>query len=237
MSYTRKRLGGREERSSLGDVHMQAGLNNLNILCARYMSAMAPWEKSREDTVKLLFPPNVLERAAAAFHLVSAASDVIAYPIAMGVNFIVNYRDPCNWPAIQPTALFLQEGSEALLLHIEVMRGIHQQFEECKYLLRWLNKNATPGAIRYYWPPILELCSNAPALADLQDTPSRFHTPPGIAEVTPMIRRTLATIAAARFLPTDHRSPSRDHLWLTFQAVSANVDGQRWQTEQRTYYL
>ena len=52
--------------------------------------------------------------------------------------------------------------------------------------------------MRYYWPTVLSLAPNAPALAT--DAPTRFNTPGNITPFLPFIRDAASTVASALML-------------------------------------
>jgi hypothetical protein len=72
-------------------------------------------------------------------------------------------------PAPANTALYWQsERAGPLVSAVATLNELHAKWGAVKHLLRWLNRNATPGAVRANWPSVLTLCPDSPGLKDLQ---------------------------------------------------------------------
>ena len=201
--------------SALGDNHVEVGLDTINSLCQKTMAVMTEYPFTREQTVPMLFPPDVLDRALAAKELIEPETNTIDYTIAgavLNLHYVGSY-----WPPINESAMALQPSAEPLLAFIEQVRAIHLQFEEIKDVLCWLNRNATPGAIRYYFPVASALCPDSPPLKALPHVPSRYTQPIGINDWMQTIKDASACYASTQMLPGTARFRQRERaMWLTF---------------------
>ena len=121
---------------------------------------------------------------------------------------------------------------------IEDVAAIHFQFEEVKGVLRWLNRNATPGAIRFYFPSVLKLCPTSLAFADLQHVPARYSNPQHIGSWIEPIKTAAATVAGSALLPTGVEPRPRSKMRLTFPMTTVNPDvNAAYRTDQIIYHI
>jgi hypothetical protein len=199
---------------------------------------MTHYPHSREGTLPMLFRDDDLAKLEAVRGMVDPMSDTEVYGIAPDVHLTINYKE-ARVPTIDANRLFMQQDRiTPLVSFIAEVKAIHDKFEEVKAVLRWLNCNATPGAIRYYWPTILELCPNSPAFADLQNVPTRYHNPPGIHNWLQSIRDAAATVAGSLLLPSDAAPRLKKQMWLTFASTTVHLGSEiLYITDQMTYYL
>lgn len=234
-----KRHFGTPIPSALGDGHVESAVGTINQLCQRTVAVMTEYTMTRDETVCALFSPDVLHRAMAATDLIEPESHVIRYnldPIGP-VNLTINYRDAGAYPPIKESAMVLQASSDVLVAFIEKVRAIHEQFEELKAVLRWLNRNATPGAIRYYFPTVLALCPQSPPIMALQHVPTRYTQPKDINDWMQCIRDASALYAGAQMLPSTAKRRDRESMWLTFTPYEVHRGPIKFQTDQIIYNL
>ncbi len=173
--------------------------------------------------------PETWEKLQAAKPLLEIDSTFDTYTIAAGANLRIDFRvDPgAGWqpkyelvmPVFNDAAMELQPPFKELLDAVAQIRTIYEEFEVAKYVLRWFNSNATPGAIRYYWPTALTLCPHSPALQAMQETPTRFSEPEGISERLPLIRESAGTVAKYMFVRDQAEKPDR------YMVVTLSSDG------------
>lgn len=227
MSRNSRRFGrvmAPEVRSSLGDNYVDEAVKGLDRTCGATVATMTNYDRTREQTLPMIFLDADLHKAREANHLVDASTDIISYDVGHDVKLFVNYRDG-NCPAIQETALYLQPARMGPLInHIVAVRAIHDKFEQVKGMMRWLNRNATPGAIRYYWPTVLQLCPRSPNMVELQHVPARYTNPPNIGDWMQALKDTAATVAGSQMLPTAAHPKPRGTMWLTFAAKKVDID-------------
>jgi hypothetical protein len=222
----RNRNFGTPIPSALGDNHVDAAIGTINTLCQRTVQALTEYTPTRDETIRMLLPQEMLDRALAAKELIEPDSLIMEYDtVAPDVSLNLDYRDD-NYqktgyypPINEGGGLVLQAGHEKLLTFIEGVRTIHHQFEELKAVLRWLNRNATPGAIRYYFPTVLALCPDSPPVKDLQHVPSRYHQPAGIGDWMQSIKDASACFASTQMLPGSAVKRPREKMWLTFSGT------------------
>lgn len=237
MAWHNRRSRTREpqERSALGDNHVEAAISTLQTIQKRAVATLCSYDISRERTLEMIFPGWVLENARGAKNIIDPASDITPYNIA-GANLFVNFDEHCPYPAIMPEQMLLQPSAGPLVDFISSVKAVHEQYEEVKHLLRWFNRHATPAGIRYYWPTVLQLCGKAPALADLQHVPARYTTPQGLPDRIQLIKDTAATMAASLMLP-NRTLPPRGVMWLTFNPYHLTRDAVAFNTDQMMYFF
>ena len=208
--------------SALGDNHVHDAINTIDLLCERTVNVMTEYSVSRDDTIRMLFEPDVLDRAGAAVGVIDPSTNSEDYKISgcllhiQYLRYHGNYAGSAPWPTIRSGAMILQDSAAPLLHFIESVRAIYEQFEEIKAVLRWLNLNATPGAIRYYFPTASALCPNSPPLKALLHVPSRYTQPKDINDWMQMIKDAAACYASTQMLPTDSKPKDKTPMSLTF---------------------
>lgn len=234
---SRNRTYGDVQPSALGDSHVIAAIEAIDKLCQKTMSVMTEYPFTREQTIPMLFPPDVLDRAHAAKGLIDPISNIVGYSVRDAYLYL-DYTGS-HWPAIRAgDATELQPNAAPLLAFIKQVRTIHLQFEELKGVLRWLNRNATPGAIRYYFPIASALCPQSPSLKALPHVPSRYTQPAGINDWMQSIKDASACYASAQLLPVAAKPRSRERsMWLTFPGEMIRCGPVEFHADSTTYNL
>jgi hypothetical protein len=228
----------RDERSSIGDVHVDNAVNALNRTCFITAATMAEYRGTRESTLPMLFRDDTLDKLKQVRGMVEPSKHIATYQVDNATSLTIDFRD-AMMPTIRPEMLFKQEDRIGPLLeYIAQVKAVHDQFEEVKAVLRWLNRNATPGAIRYYFPTIMKLCPRSPAFADLQKVPSRYSTPPGLGFWNQSLKNAATAVAGSLMLPSQAAPRPRGLMWLTFNCSDVHLSGDtKYTTDQMIYNL
>src|SRR6185312_5941138 len=205
---------------SIGDADVAEACRNLTTLALKHANMAVPWHPEFRPTLNMLFTQETIERAERAHGVVVPRYEQETYEnIAPAVTLGVEFNDS-GVPTIDEARLEVQMPAASRLLHtIDEIRGIYLKYEKVKYVLRWMNRNATPGAIRHYWPTALNLCKQSTALQELAGGTTRYAEPPGIGDHLQMLRDTAATVAAAALMPDTLISRPRERFWLTFHSI------------------
>lgn len=230
---------GPEERASLGDVHVENAVSEINRICQKTAAVMAHYNHTREHTLPMLFRDEDLAKLEAVRGMVDCLSSAEHYVIHPDTLLGISYLE-AKVPTIAPRTLEMQPGRLApLQAFVAEAEAIYLKFEEVKAVLKWLNRNATPGAIRYFFPTAMKLCPDSPIWRDLQEVPDRYNTPAGITSWLQAIKNAANTMAAAALLPSDAQARVRKQMWLTFtrRGVALNVDGLHYSTDAITFNL
>jgi hypothetical protein len=208
------------ERESIGDLEVSQACAALTAAAARHADMAVPWKPEINATLQMIFPQDTINRAVAAQGIIMPRYAAETYKgIATGVTLSIGYEDT-GVPTIDKACLDLQPSATRLLHTIEEIRGVYHKYEKVKYVLRWMNRNATPGAIRHYWPSALQLCPGSTALQGVSGGAARYSEPPEIGGMLQMIRDTAATVAALALMPDTAVPRPRTHLWLTFHPTT-----------------
>lgn len=206
------------ERASIGDAHVDVAIGVLEDMAKRSVATQTKYGYTRDETIAMLFDPTDITHAQNARGIVSPQANVVLYRVAEGVDLGIDFAG-CPTLAIDAARLSLQPCAAPLIAMVEQVSAIHYRFEEAKAALRWLNRHATPGAIRYYWPSAMQLTKDAPIWRDLQEVPSRYNVPPGIGLILQSLKDAAATVSGALLLPDTTLTP-RDKMWLRFTATT-----------------
>lgn len=113
-------------------------------------------------------------------------------------------------PSLSDAAVDIKPEAAPLWAYATSINEIRKRFALCHYVLKWMDKNTTAGAFKYYWPCVLSLYQND----DVQNAGERFKPPVGIAPLLPFLRTTAETIAAALMAPEYKRPEASDHKLL-----------------------
>lgn len=214
---------GNGERESIGDSEVHVACGNITKMMGAHVALAIKWQPEFHSTLQMLFEQSTIDRAAAAYGIIDARSDFETYAnLAPRVSLNINYKDT-GMPTIEAGCLRVQPSATRLLHTIEEIRSIYLKYEQVKYVLRWMNRNATPGAIRHYWPTALALCRTSQPLLKVAGGATRYAEPHGIGSMLQAIRDTAQTAAAAALLPGDAAARLEGHFKLTFH-MSADTD-------------
>lgn len=212
-----------DERASLGDIHVDKAIGDLNQLQQRAVTLMTRYNVSRESTLPMLFRDDDLEKMKQVRGMVRAQSSIQAYQVQPDVKLGINFKDALL-PTIEPERLYIQPHRfDQLVTFIAEVRAVHLQYEEVKAVLRMLNRHATPGAIRFYWPTAMKLVKDSPIWKDLQEVPSRFSQPPNLSDWLQSFKDSANTMAAAAMMPEGIQRRTNTMMWLEFAACPVGV--------------
>jgi len=225
-------------RDSIGHVQVENAVTALNRTCATAVAVMTTYEFTREATLPMLFRDDDLEKLRQVRGMVTPMSTIQAYDLGPNVTLGINY-DGALVPTVTRERLAIYpERVLPLAAYIAEVKAIHEKFEEVKAVLRWLNRNATPGAIRYYWPTALQLCPHSTAFRDLQQVPTRYDVPRGISDWLPSIRDAAVTVAGSLLLPNTATPRIRNTMWLNFGPYRIHPSLENaYTTDAMTYYI
>lgn len=223
---SRRKPSGPKPYASIGDSYVDAACVALTRTCQITAAVMAPYPKTREATLPMLFPDDVRAKLCAAQGLCEPTQSYGSYDIIphipgakLSISFIGSIPTPTR-AAFKPDP----ERAAPLLTWVRQVNAIYEQFEEVKALLRWLNRNATLGAIRYYFPTAMKLCPHSP-LSDMQSVPTRFVEPRDIGNRVQMIKDAAACVTSSLLLPYDAVPVPRKDMWLTFNQYVVRPHG------------
>jgi hypothetical protein len=207
-------------RSTLGDGNLFTAIATIDRLMHRAVTAMTEYLPSREQTIEMLFPASTIAKAAAANGIVDPISQTVTYPVAgdkvwLNIDYTGAYCAP-----ISSRSMDQQIGAiKPLFDFVHSVSEVYIAYNRAKGVLRWLNRNATAGAIRYYWPPAMKLAPHSACWFGLEDVPSRYHEPRDIGDWLQAIRDSSTTLASAAMIPETVQPRIRNNMWLTFHAA------------------
>jgi hypothetical protein len=207
------------ERSSLGDANVDTALGRINQLAGATANVMTQYDIHPRQTIAALFHADDIVKAQAVKGIVEPRYRQRSYEIMGDVTLKIDWTDANNEiviPPIEPSRLHVQPAAAPLLNWIEEVRKIHLAFEEVKAVLKWLNRNATPAAIRYYWPTAMKLVPESPIWATLQEVPNRYTVPLKIANWSNCLKSAANTVTGSTLLPHDAAAKERSDFHVTF---------------------
>jgi hypothetical protein len=141
-------------------------------------------------------------------------------------------------PAPSKEALYWQsERAGSLASAVATLNELHVKWGAVKHLLRWFNRNATPGAVRANWPSVLTLCSDSPSLRELQHAPTRYTNPQELSSLLPLIRSTATTVAAMAMIPGDAQPRLRGTVRVTLPQRTVPYEGVEISVDSQTFHL
>lgn len=216
---------------------MEDAINKINHMQQCAVAALTEYPVRIDQTIAMLFNDEDVAKSAAVRNIITPSGWVRGYTILPDTTLAIDYDDdrdrahclPINPTRFQPNPFRIAPLND----FIGKVGAIYLQYEEVKGVLRWLNTNATLGAIRYYFPAAMQLC---PATFAGMGVPSRHDTPDGVSVWLQPIRDAAATVASATMLPKDVEPRKRHALWLTFSSrkVSLGDTGAHYTTDQIT---
>jgi hypothetical protein len=210
----------------LKDSDLAAVMSRVDQLMYRYAAATLTPPMKRDVLIHAMFDQHVIDVMTEAKPLANYIADRESYAVARAVKLNIDFEYGV-FRMIPPKAELFVDGKmgfEPMAALIEQARDVYMSFQKITALLRWFNKNATASAVRYYWPPILQLAGDRGPFRELQDMPSRYNEPLGIGQWLPVLRDTTTTMGMAMLIPEDIKPKSRTEMWLTFEGVIVKND-------------
>jgi hypothetical protein len=170
------------------------------------VTLLTEYKFSRYKTIEMLFSPDTIAKATAANGIVKPDYMSKNYELNGVCQFMgnlgISYMG-CKCLPIRAHKLELQQNVTPLLLYLKEVEKVYLQYEEVKGVLRWLNKNATIGGIRYYWPSIMKVAPKDSVFANMETAPKRFDTPSMLHEWMTALRNSAVTVASMTLQPSD----------------------------------
>jgi hypothetical protein len=201
-------------RSSIGDEHVTRACSKLDQAFLKEIAANTP-ELSVEYLTRFLFKDEIIALIKQAHPHLYSASTHAAYTIANSpsVQLTFTFKDH---PAPNADSVVVQpERGEDYYKTVAFIHECRKKWGLVKYVLRWMNQNATPGAIRALWPSALHLCDTSPAFHDLKHAPVRYAPPDGVGALLPLLRETATTVAFMGMMPDTMEPRSRRGVYMT----------------------
>ena len=211
--------------TALGHSWRDAAIATIEQMAQRTYATLYSYTPSVDDTIRMLFTPDTIQKTLNVCGIVEALGSVRQYKLTEQVTLGVNYdKSLMKCLPIQPENMVLQPSVAPLEAHVDELGAMRAKFAEAKNVVRWLDRYATLGAIRYYFPSVMQLIPQCPAAAQMQVLPSRHKEPDGISDILQPIRDAAATLAAAALLPAEAKIRSNTGLWLTFNTHLVNTN-------------
>lgn len=221
-------------RASVGDNYVESACTALNIACLKEAN-MFVRDFIARDVVPILFRDDQVAKLTAVHGLLAIEREIWDYDLTPYLNGSVTIQTD-YMPAPRHTALYWQsERAGPLASAVTTLNQLHVKWGAVKHLLRWFNRNATPGAVRANWPSILKLCPDSPALRELQHAPLRYTNPQDLSSLLPLIRATAATVAAMAMIPGDAHPRTKGTVMLTLPQRTATYEGVEINLDAQTF--
>lgn len=217
---------GRRSPRTLSPSHIEAGTNRTTLrgelinaavmvheLCDRVAHATVPMAFHKEALIDGLFRPHVVAKLRAVKGMVNPSSWRNSYELCTGCTLSLDFRDssivtPMN-AEFQP-----QPSAGPFIDAVNQLKNVYESFMKVQHVMNWLDANATPGAMRHYWPTIMSLAPKCPAL--IEASTFRHTDPPGISTLLPLLRETAGTVASALLLPKREVAQDSDPMIVNF---------------------
>jgi len=188
---------------------VEGNLNRLEEAVA-YQTVLRNYTFSREEIVACVLPPEDIEALRRAECLVETHYSKLVrarfrdsfqtYPVTVllnidGMGLALWRGDACKFQHEAPRA------ADFLAMTTALSR-IRQRFAVVETLVEWFDKNASWGAVRYYWPSACALLPSDHLIHRLDGT--IFREPvASIGAMIPLCRETAITVTEAMLCPLD----------------------------------
>lgn len=222
-----------QTRTILGK-DLMIGAANVTELTDRVASHTIEMEWGQEWLIDNMFAPEAVAKLRAVKGLVTPESQRAFYSIVDGVKLSMDF-DPTSVVTPLNSAWQPQPGAYKFIHAAEQAKAVYDSFCKVRHVMNWMDCNATPGAVRHYWPTMLSLVPDNAALKEASSV--RHNTPAGITSLLPLLRETASTVASALLLPKVERTPTSHVSMLILGTHGLNVYDQRIETPMHTLFL
>lgn len=226
------------QRSSIGDTYVEDACKALDRAAQIEANIFVTDAFTPEQVISMIIPDDIVQRAKDAFGIVRPAYGEREYNCwaEMSVTVAHQHNEATRLLPIEPEHMRIYNDRFAPLHEAAAtINAIWLKYQEVRWLLRWFNRNATPGAVRNYWPSVLTLCPKSPSIE--AEGPSRYSTPNGIGQLLPLIRSTSTTVATMQMLPSDAEPRPRSTVRLTCKGHSLTTQGHTIGTDGLSFHL
>lgn len=191
---------------------------------AIYTMVAADAKFTPEQVVPMFIPEDIRQLLRDALPYVEADNNYKSYPLGAGVSVRVARWADLGLCAPKEQAVKVDETLTIPLIELGVaVRKIAFQWAKVRHVLEWMDVNATPAAIRYYWPAVMSLIP--PEFNKIEgELSDRHRTPTGINQLMPLIRETAGIVASGLLIPETEK-PSNYRLALTVAGQTLDVGG------------
>lgn len=209
------------ERSSIGDDTVNGAVNRITAAMHAEIAMNVERGFIAMDALHMFFPDDLADQLRAVRHCVTPSSTTGNYPV--GGSDIKTHVDWSKSGIPTPSVDAMQPHYDRMdLFHaaIQTVRDARIKYGKVVHLIRWFNRNATPSAVRNYWPSALALVPGSRFAADNAEPPSRYSVPNGIGGLLSLLRETAGTVAGMQLIPSDMKGRARGQVWLTFEPTA-----------------
>lgn len=221
MAWPKRGGQGRlnREKTALGGCHANNAKAKLHSLAISAIHASVDFPYKMEEVLPWIFSQEDRDICRAAYGVAEDPSFGNSYTLTKHTSAYIQFREQRMLP-IDSGRVVHQDGGSPLLDACATIEQISLDFGVATYVVNWLDKHATIGAIRYYFPTLLSLAPECKQL--MEATPGMaFREPQGVSRILPLIRRASTTVAAALMLPMpEHTSGS----FRVTAACNATID-------------
>jgi hypothetical protein len=230
-----RRSKPKEDRNNLfTDDQLSTVTSKVNTMAHNYAAMMLTKPMQVNEVIDAMFDPDTVRRATMARGIIPPMSDSLSYTVGNEISLGIDYTKAQAAPIVQ-TKLAIQPSFAPMQQFIEEARRVYLKFEEIKAMIRYFNKHATAGAVRAYWPPIMEVARHTPAFRDMDKLPSRYSEPRDIARWLQVLRDATTTMAEVNLLPGDTVARPRQEIWLTFGSVDVLKGNMTYRSDYTTF--
>jgi hypothetical protein len=211
-------------RDSIGQGTVDAAVSRINLHMHTEIAMYVDQGFTAMDTMHMLFRDDLAAKLSAVAHAVHPRSWVGTYHLNDNI-FLGTDWTKTGIPT--PSAEVMDrhhDRMDQLFSAMETIRITRLKYGKVVYLLRWLNANATPGAVRNYWPSVLALTAGSSFATDNADAPDRYSAPRNIGSMLELLRETAGTVAGMQLIPSTMEPRDRDEVWLTYPGTSITTE-------------
>lgn len=225
------------ERQSVGDHYVDAACTALNVACAKE-AAMFVEGLTVHDVVPMLFRDEDVAKLKAVHGLLWEERPIGYYDLAPYCQGVIGIETKDTMPAFAKSALYWHtDRADRLARAVRGLSELHIKWGAVKHLLRWFNRNATPGAVRANWPSVMQLCPDAPALKALPHSPTRYTNPQELSALLPLIRDTSSTVATMAMIPGGAQPRTCGTVWITLPERTVDYANTTIKLDSQTFNL
>lgn len=211
-------------RASIGDYYVDQAVNTLTKNCAVECAMFVP-ALDRHKLIPMLFDDVGIERLRAALPFAAGCSMTQTYELNPHVNGTLGF----NWDGlgIYPAEKVRphMDRYAPFITALQEIQALRAKWGSVIHVLKWCNRNLTPGAIRNLWPSAMALCPDSPAMIEIKrEAPVRYASPAQLGEYLPLLRYTAGVVAASKMLPSDMQPRKREGIWLTLAGETVRVE-------------
>lgn len=198
MARRRNQTIHREGKEAFGSQDYGIAISNIDALCVNVIRGTKVFPHTFNEIIPRLFSHLTIDILKKAYPVIQYPGGSNLFKITAHGEITLSRFDDIKM-VVPNSKVVVKPVDAAIYASMNEVERVVREFAKAKHVLKWLDKHATLGAIRYYWPTVLSLIPGGGPFNG--EVPASYREPDGIHKMLPFLRDTASTVASALLCP------------------------------------